>query len=54
VIHGPQGAGKTRLVVEALAPMPERVVWAREDPLQPSGLLQVLDESNLSRYPCGG
>jgi hypothetical protein len=45
VIYGPQGAGKTRLVVEALSTMPDRVVWARAAPSQPAGLVQVLDES---------
>lgn len=45
VVSGPQGVGKTRIVSEALSSSPERVVWAREVPSQPTGLIQVLDES---------
>lgn len=45
VVYGPQGVGKTRVVVEALSAVPEQVVWAREVPIQPAGLIQVLDES---------
>ncbi|MGH9428957.1 MAG: AAA family ATPase, partial [Terriglobia bacterium] len=45
VVSGPQGVGKTRIVAEALSPMPERVVWARDIPAQTVGLMQVLDES---------
>lgn len=45
VIIGPQGAGKTRVVAESLSTMHEKAVWAREIPLQITGLIQVLDES---------
>lgn len=45
VVHGPAGAGKSRVVQEALLGMPERVVWSRGVPPQPAGLLQVVDDS---------
>ncbi len=45
VMYGPQGVGKTRMVVEALSTVPDRVVWARAAPPLPAGLIQVLDES---------
>lgn len=45
VVYGPHGVGKTRVVLEALALIPEQMVWAREIPPQPAGLIQVLDES---------
>jgi hypothetical protein len=46
IIHGPQGVGKTRAVLEALSQVQDQVVWAREVPLQPTALIQVLDDSS--------
>ncbi len=45
VVHGPQGVGKTRIVLEALSSVSDRVVWARGIPAQPTGLIHVLDDS---------
>jgi hypothetical protein len=45
VVHGRAGAGKSRIVQEALLGMPERIVWSRGVPPQPAGLLQVVDDS---------
>ena len=45
VLHGPHGVGKTRVALEALADMRDRVVWAPDVPAQPASLIQVLDDS---------
>jgi hypothetical protein len=45
IVNGAQGVGKTRVVLEALTQVRDQVVWAREKPLQPASLIQVLDDS---------
>jgi hypothetical protein len=45
MVRGAQAAGKTRAVLEALSSVRDQVVWAREVPLLPTSLIQVLDDS---------